>query len=80
MTSLKEKFDLEELISILIGICLAGSILMVLFYTTFPRWIPPWDPETTVHIGNMTYLVLAILFTVATPALIVLLWFLKRKA
>jgi len=80
MTSLKEKFDLEELISILIGICLAGTILMWFFYTTFPPWIPPWDPETVVHVGNITYLILAILFTVATPALFVLLWFRKKKA
>ncbi len=80
MTSLKEKFDLEELISILIGMCLSGTILMWFFYTTFPPWIPPWDPETTAHGGNMTYLILAIFFTVATPALFVLLWFRKKKA
>jgi hypothetical protein len=80
MTSLKEKFDLEELISILIGMSLSGAILMWLFYTTFPPWIPPWDPDTVVHVGNITYLILAILFTVATPALILLLWFRKKKA
>jgi len=80
MTSLKEKFDLEELISLLIVICLAGTILMWMFYTTFPRWIPPWDPETVPHEGDILYLVLAILFTVATPALVVLLRFRKKKA
>ena len=80
MTSLKEKIDLEELISILIGICLLGTILMWFFYTTFPRWIPPWDPDTVAHVGNLTYLIIAILFTVATPALVVLLWFRKKKA
>ena len=80
MTSLKEKINLEELISILIGICLSGTILMWLFYTTFPQWIPPWDPETVPHVGNILYLILAILFTVATPALFVLLWFRKKKA
>ena len=80
MTSLKEKIDLEELISILIGICLLGTILMWFFYTTFPPWIPPWDPDTVAHVGNLTYLIIAILFTVATPALVVLLWFRKKKA
>ncbi len=69
MTSLKEKIDLEELISILIGMCLSGTILMWLFYTTFPD-----------HTANLFYLILAILFTVATPALFVLLWFRKKKA
>ena len=69
MTSLKEKFDLEELISILIGMCLSGTILMWLFYATFHD-----------HTANLFYLILAILFTVATPALFVLLWFRKKKA
>ena len=80
MTSLKEKFDLEELFSILFGMFLSGTIIMWFFYTTFPPWIPPWDPETTVHLGNMIYLSLAIIFTISTVVSFVLIWWRKKKA
>lgn len=79
MKSLKEIFDLEEIISILIGLCVAGTFLMWFFFTTFPPWIPPWDPATVPHEGNPLYLSLAIVFTVEVPALFALLWYLKRK-
>ena len=78
MSSLKEKLDLDEILSILIPMCVAGIYLMWSFYTTHPFW----DPEVSfIHIdGNITYLVLAIIFTIAAPALFVWLWFRKKKA
>ncbi len=66
--NLKEKFDLEELLSILLGMFLAGLIIMWFFYTTFPD-----------HDANLTYLILAIIFTVLAPLDVVLIWFLKKK-
>jgi hypothetical protein len=77
MSSLKEKFDVEEFISILISLSLAGMFLMWFFYTTFPFW----DPEVSlIHTdGDILYLSLAIMFTFLAPALFVLLWFLKKK-
>lgn len=77
MSSLKEKFNLDELLSILISLSLAGMFLMWFFYTTFPFW----DPEVSlIHTdGDILYLSLAIVFTILAPALFVLLWLRKRK-
>jgi hypothetical protein len=77
MSSLKEKFDLDELLSILIGLSLAGMFLMWCFYTTFPFW----DPEVSlIHTdGDILYLVLAIVFTILPPVFFVLLWLRKKK-
>ncbi|MHA2287908.1 MAG: hypothetical protein ACXABG_03890 [Promethearchaeota archaeon] len=78
MKSFKEKFDLDEFLSILIGLSLAGMILMWAFYTTFPFW----DPEVSlIHTeGDILYLSLAIVFTILSPLIFVLLWFRKKKA
>jgi hypothetical protein len=77
MSSLKEKLDIDEILSILIGLSIAGTFLMWFFYTTFPFW----DPEVSlIHTdGNILYLILAILFTVLSPVLFVLLWLRKKK-
>jgi hypothetical protein len=44
MSSLKEKLDIDEILSILIGLSIAGTFLMWFFYTTFPFW----DPEVSL--------------------------------
>jgi hypothetical protein len=77
MSSLKKKFDLDEFLSILISLSLAGMFLMWFFYTTFPFW----DPEVSlIHTdGNILYLILAIVFTILPPVLFVLLWLRKKK-
>ncbi|MFX0074362.1 MAG: hypothetical protein ACFE96_02895 [Candidatus Hermodarchaeota archaeon] len=78
MSSLKEKFDLDEFLSILISLSLAGMFLMWFFYTTFPFWDPEVSPIHTD--GNVLYLILAIVFTILPPVFFVLLWLRKKKA
>ncbi|NVM16075.1 MAG: hypothetical protein HWN80_00060 [Candidatus Lokiarchaeota archaeon] len=68
MSSLKEKIDIEELLAILFGMFLAGAILMWFFYTGFPE-----------HAAVLTYLIIAVIFTILTVVAFVLLFLRKRK-
>lgn len=68
MSSLKDKFDIEEILYILFGMFLAGAILMWFFYTGFPE-----------HDAVITYLVIAILFTVLAVVDFVLIYLRKKK-
>ena len=69
MNSFIEKFDREEVLVTLMTMSIVGLITMWMFYTRFLD-----------HDATLTYLILAILFTIAAPALFVYLWFLKKKA
>ena len=76
--TLEKKIDLDELLSILISLSLAGTFLMWFFYTTYPFW----DPEVSlIHTdGDPLFLALAIVFTILAPVFFVLLWLRKKKA
>ena len=68
MSSLKEKFDIEELLAVLFGVFLAGAVLMWFFYGGFPE-----------ADAVMTYLIIAILFSVLTVVMFVLIFLRKKK-
>jgi hypothetical protein len=69
MSMLKEKLNIDEFIYTLMMMSLGGLIIMWLFFGNFPD-----------HAANVTYLVLAIVFTVLTPLFFVLLYLRKKKA
>ena len=69
MSTIKGKFDLEELIVTCMMMSIAGLIIMWIFVVYYPDWGAP-----------VVYLTLAIIFTILAPVLFVYLWFRKKKA
>jgi hypothetical protein len=68
MINIKEKINNEELLNIFLVMSICGTILMWMFYLSF-----------TADVGSLTYLILAIIFTIATPAFFALLWLQRKK-